>query len=53
MRVISLSWNGSLRGLSDSIFMDWVAPLPWNIQLEQKRNMDKQRAWVNDVLPKL
>lgn len=47
MRVISLSRSGSLRGFSGSeqwiawlcpngfggsIFMDWVAPPPWNTQ---------------------
>ena len=47
MRVISLISSGSLRGFSGSeqwiawlcpngfggsIFMDWVAPPPWNIQ---------------------
>ena len=56
MRVISLSSSGSLRGFSGSeqwiawlcpngfsgsIFMDWVAPPPWNTHKNESHNSSR------------
>ena len=60
MRVISLSRSGSLRGFSGSeqwiawlcpngfggsIFMDWVAPPPWNTHREKLMESADEKPW--------